>query len=89
MAITTTTFSKSVGWARTDVIAQLESAFSYLGWHGGALSGIVTGIVGFQTGGNYGPGLTTYHASVLQSSDRKSTRLNSSHIPLSRMPSSA
>lgn len=68
MAITTTTFSKSVGWARTDVIAQLESAFSYLGWHGGALSGIVTGIVGFQTGGNYGPGLTTYHASVLQSS---------------------
>ena len=26
---------------------------------------------------------------VLMSTDRKSTRLNSSHIPLSRMPSSA
>ena len=28
-------------------------------------------------------------ASVYQTADRKSTRLNSSHIPLSRMPSSA
>jgi hypothetical protein len=68
MAITTTTFSKSVGWARTDVIAQLESAFSYLGWHGGALSGIVTGIVGIQTGGNYGSGIATYHTNVIPSS---------------------
>ena len=29
------------------------------------------------------------HAKDVQRSDRKSTRLNSSHIPLSRMPSSA
>ena len=43
MAITTTTISKSVGWARTDVILQLEEAFTWLGWHGSQISGIVTG----------------------------------------------
>ena len=34
---------------------------------------------------------TTYNISVgvIRAEDRKSTRLNSSHIPLSRMPSSA
>lgn len=68
MAITTTTFSRSVGWARTDVIAQLESAFSYLGWHGGTLSGIVTGIVGVQTGGVSPGGIATYHTNVFPSS---------------------
>jgi len=68
MAITTATFTKAVGWAKTDVISQLESAFSSLGWHGGAISGIVTGIVGVQTGGNYGPGVTTYHSNVFQTS---------------------
>ena len=68
MAITTATFTKAVGWAKTDVIDQLDSAFSSLGWHGGAISGIVTGIVGVQTGGNYGPGVTTYHTNVFQTS---------------------
>ena len=68
MAITTATFTKAVGWANTDVIAQLDSAFSSLGWHGGAISGIVTGIVGVQTGGNYGPGVSTYHSNVFQTS---------------------
>ena len=29
------------------------------------------------------------HTPIVDGSDRKSTRLNSSHIPLSRMPSSA
>jgi hypothetical protein len=68
MAITTATFTKAVGWAKTDVISQLESAFSSLGWHGGSISGIVTGIIGIQTGGNYGPGITTYHTNVFPSS---------------------
>jgi hypothetical protein len=68
MAITIQTFTKAVGWAKTDVIDQLESAFSSLGWHGGAISGIVTGIVGVQTGGNYGPGVSTYHSNVFQTS---------------------
>ena len=34
-------------------------------------------------------GLTETELSKLEGEDRKSTRLNSSHIPLSRMPSSA
>ena len=50
MAITTTTISKSVGWARTDVIIQLEEAFSWLGWHGSARSGLVTSVT-VQSGG--------------------------------------
>ena len=33
--------------------------------------------------------LTSFIATFLTKLDRKSTRLNSSHIPLSRMPSSA
>jgi len=68
MAITIQTFTKAVGWAKTDVISQLESAFSSLNWHGGSISGIVTGIVGLQTGGNYGPGVGTYHSNVFQTS---------------------
>lgn len=43
MAITTTTISKNAGWARTDVILQLEEAFTWLGWQGDTISGIVTG----------------------------------------------
>jgi hypothetical protein len=43
MAITTFTVSKQAGWARTDVILQLEEAFTWLGWHGDTISGIVTG----------------------------------------------
>src|ERR1051326_3649203 len=41
---------------------------------------------------NYGPYATNvviYNAALQSVVDRKSTRLNSSHIPLSRMPSSA
>jgi len=34
MAITTTTITKAAGWARTDVIDQLEQAFTWLGLHG-------------------------------------------------------
>ena len=45
---------------------------------GGALGGIAGG------GANAGIG-----GGLAKASDRKSTRLNSSHIPLSRMPSSA
>jgi hypothetical protein len=66
MAITTAKFTKAAGWARTDVIDQLEQAFVTLGWHGGSISGIVTGIVGVQTGGNLG--ITTYHTNVFQTS---------------------
>jgi hypothetical protein len=54
MAITTITISKSAGWARTDVISQLEEAFIWLGWHGDTLSGIVTGISAYSGGGTVG-----------------------------------
>lgn len=48
MAITTYRNSKNAGWAKTDVIYQLEEAFSWLGWHGGTVSGIVTGVQSYS-----------------------------------------
>ena len=40
--------------------------------------------------GSWGPAICGHaHPEVIAALDRKSTRLNSSHIPLSRMPSSA
>jgi hypothetical protein len=61
MAITTTTISKSAGWARTDVISQLEEAFTWLGWHGDSVSGIVTGISAYSGGGTVGSSATDYY----------------------------
>ena len=57
MAISTYRISKNAGWAKTDVIYQLEEAFDWLGWHGGTVSGIVTGIQsysGWSTAGGNG-----------------------------------
>ena len=48
MAITTYRQSAAPGWATTSVIYQLEAAFAQLGWHGGTVSGIVTGITGYS-----------------------------------------
>ena len=48
MAITTYRQSAAPGWATTSVIYQLEAAFAHLGWHGGTVSGIVTGITGYS-----------------------------------------
>ena len=48
MAITTYRNSKNAGWAKTDVIYQLEEAFAWLGWHGGTVSGIVTGVQSYS-----------------------------------------
>ena len=48
MAITTYRETAAPGWATTSVIFQLESAFQKLGWHGGTVTGIVTGISGFS-----------------------------------------
>ncbi len=52
MAITTNTFTINAGFARSDVITQLESAFTWLGWHGGTHTGIVTGISAYSGGGD-------------------------------------
>ncbi len=67
MAITTTTISKAAGWARTDVILQLEEAFTWLGWHGGTQTGIVTGISDYSGGGTVGSVNASYY-DVFQSS---------------------
>ncbi len=48
MAITTYRQTAAPGWATTSVIYQLEAAFAQLGWHGGSVSGIVTGISGYS-----------------------------------------
>lgn len=61
MAITTTTITKSAGWARTDVIYQLEEAFTWLGWHGGTQTGIVTGISAYSGGGTVGSSSTDHY----------------------------
>ena len=42
-----------------------------------------------QIDGHYPTGMSGCYVVGLNGGDRKSTRLNSSHIPLSRMPSSA
>jgi hypothetical protein len=60
MAITTTTISKAAGWAKTDVVYQLEEAFTWLGWHGDTVSGIVTGISAYEGGGTVGTSNTDY-----------------------------
>ena len=61
MAITTTTITKSAGWAETDIIYQLEEAFTWLGWHGDAKSGIVVGISNRSGGGSLGSGSPSYY----------------------------
>lgn len=52
MAITTETFKVNAGWARSDIISQMESAFSYLGWNGGYQTGHIVGLGSFWGGGD-------------------------------------
>jgi hypothetical protein len=61
MAITTTTITKIAGWARTDVIDQLEEAFTWLGLHGTQISGLVTSISAYNGGGTVGSSSTDYY----------------------------
>ena len=61
MAITTTTITKAAGWARTDVILQLEEAFTWLGLHGTRITGLVTSISAYSGGGTVGSANTTYY----------------------------
>ena len=50
MAITQNTFSISPSWTSTDLITQMQSAFSWAGQHGGADSGHVVGVTTFTSG---------------------------------------
>ena len=61
MAITTTTIVKNAGWGRTDVIIQLEQAFTWLGLHGTQISGLVTSISADSGGGTVGSSSTVYY----------------------------
>ena len=51
MAITTSQYIINAGWARTDVIDQVEKAWTALSLNGAANSGIVTYISGTNVGG--------------------------------------
>ena len=65
MAITTSQYIINAGWAKTDVIDQVEKAWNGLSWNGAANSGIVTYISGSNVGGGgtVGSG-TTIHWDV-------------------------
>lgn len=54
MAITTNTFSLSPGWARTDIILQLEEAFSWIQFHGAPVTGLAQTISTYSGGGTVG-----------------------------------
>ena len=60
MAITTYRQSAAPGWASTSVIYQLEAAFTQLGWHGGTVSGIVTGLASYSGQTQVGSSSTTF-----------------------------
>ena len=70
MAITTTTIYAAAGYARTDVINQIESAFNWLGFNAGPVSGMVT-----MQSGTSGGGTATgdYQHSSLYNLPQKST----------------
>jgi len=61
MAITTYRQTAAPGWATTSVIYQLEAAFTQLGWHGGTVSGIVTGLASYSGQTQVGTSNTTIH----------------------------
>ena len=61
MAITTYRETAEPGWASTSVIYQLESAFQKLGWHGGTVTGIVTGMTGYSGQSNVGTSGTDFY----------------------------
>ena len=60
MAITTYRQTAAPGGATTSVIYQLESAFTQLGWHGGTVSGIVTGLASYSGQTQVGSSSTTF-----------------------------
>ena len=61
MAITTYRNTLSTGYASTAVILQLESAFDWLGWHGGTVSGICTGVTSYSGWSQVGTSNTDFY----------------------------
>jgi hypothetical protein len=66
MAISTNTFRVNPGWARSDVITQMETALTWLGWQAGTETGHIVGLSSFWGGGN--TGVTDYYHDVRQKS---------------------
>ena len=62
MAISTNTFKINAGWARTEVIGQLEQAFAWAGAHGAGVSGVITSISAYSGGGDVGSAHTNYYS---------------------------
>jgi hypothetical protein len=60
MAITTTTISLGPNWTQEQQLQQLESAFTWLGWHDESVSGLPVG-VSFISGGTGGSGTETFN----------------------------
>ena len=61
MAITTYRNTLNTGYASTAVILQLESAFDWLGWHGGTVSGICTGVTSYSGWSQVGTSSTDFY----------------------------
>ena len=70
MAITTNTFNVSSGFSRGDVITQMESALTWLGWHADTSAGLTTGISVYSGGGTVGTADTNYQDVYPRSSSR-------------------
>lgn len=68
MAITTNTFTINAGFARSSILTQLESAFTWLGWHGDTHTGICTGISVYSGGGDTNAAATYEDARQLSTS---------------------
>jgi len=60
MAITTSTFTVNAGWAKSDVITQMETAMTSLGWNDGTQTGQIIGLGTFFGGGNKAVAETYY-----------------------------
>lgn len=60
MAISTETFKINAGWAKSDLITQMESAFTYLEWNAPTITGYIVGLSSFWGGGDTNAS-DTYH----------------------------
>ena len=60
MAISTETFKINAGWAKSDLITQMESAFTHLGWNAPTITGYIVGLSSFYGGGDTNAS-DTYH----------------------------
>ena len=90
----TATFTSEDAAALGDIVGDPWAGYSYSRLSNPttqALGDAYAGLAGGEAGYAFASGMAAIHATIasLVKADRKSTRLNSSHIQKSRMPSSA